>query len=59
MKFRNCLPKCSLSYFIADGLALGLISYPNHQSLQRARNRLTYVIAALLLYFVFERGRMG
>jgi AGZA family xanthine/uracil permease-like MFS transporter len=51
------------SYSIADGLALGLISYPLLKLLSgrgREVGWLTYVLAAvLLLYFVFVRSRMG
>jgi AGZA family xanthine/uracil permease-like MFS transporter len=51
-----------LSYSIADGLALGFISYPIIK-LFSGRGRelgwLTYVLAAVLLaYFVFVRSRM-
>jgi AGZA family xanthine/uracil permease-like MFS transporter len=52
-----------LSYSIADGLALGFISYPIIKVCTGHRREigwLTYVLAAvLLLYFVFVRGRMG
>jgi adenine/guanine/hypoxanthine permease len=52
-----------LSYSIADGLALGFISYPIIKVCTRHLREigwLTYVIAAvLLLYFVFVRDRMG
>lgn len=52
-----------LSYSIADGLALGFISYPIIK-LFSGRGRevgwLTYLLAgALLAYFVFVRSRMG
>jgi AGZA family xanthine/uracil permease-like MFS transporter len=52
-----------LSYSIADGLALGFISYPIIK-LGSGRGRevgwLTYVLAAVLVvYFVFVRSRMG
>jgi AGZA family xanthine/uracil permease-like MFS transporter len=52
-----------LSYSIADGLALGFISYPIIK-LFAGRGRevgwLTYVLAIVLVaYFVFVRGRMG
>jgi AGZA family xanthine/uracil permease-like MFS transporter len=52
-----------LSYSIADGLALGLISYPIIKLLSgkgRDLNWLTYLLAAALLaYFVLVRSRMG
>ncbi|MBI5382732.1 MAG: NCS2 family permease [Opitutae bacterium] len=52
-----------LTYSIADGLALGFISYPivKFFSGQGARvGWLTYILAALLVaYFVFIRSRMG
>jgi AGZA family xanthine/uracil permease-like MFS transporter len=52
-----------LSYSIADGLALGLISYPLIK-LFTGRGRevgcLTYALAAVLAaYFIFVRSRMG
>ncbi|PWU15062.1 MAG: guanine permease [Verrucomicrobia bacterium] len=51
-----------LSYSIADGLALGFISYPIIKFFSgkgREIGWLTYVLAAVLvLYFVFVRGRM-
>jgi AGZA family xanthine/uracil permease-like MFS transporter len=52
-----------LSYSIADGLALGFISYPIIK-LFAGRGRevgwLSYVLAVVLLaYFVFVRNRMG
>ena len=52
-----------LSYSIADGLALGFISYPVIKLLT-SRGRevgwLTYLLAlVLVLYFVFVRSRMG
>ena len=52
-----------LSYSIADGLALGFISYPIIK-LFTGRGReagwLSYVLAVVLvLYFVFVRGLMG
>jgi adenine/guanine/hypoxanthine permease len=52
-----------LSYSIADGLALGFISYPIIK-LFSGRGRelgwLSYVLAAVLVvYFVFVRSRMG
>lgn len=52
-----------LSYSIADGLALGLISYPIIKLFSgrgRGLSWLNYVLAvALLAYFVFVRGRLG
>ena len=52
-----------LSYSIADGLALGFISYPLIKVCSgrgREISWLTCVLAALLaLYFVFVRSRMG
>ncbi|MGA2864111.1 MAG: NCS2 family permease [Verrucomicrobiota bacterium] len=52
-----------LSYSIADGLALGLISYPMIKLLSgkgREVNWLTYLLAAALLaYFVLVRSRRG
>jgi len=52
-----------LSYSIADGLALGFISYAIVKAFSgRAReiSWLTYLLAAVLvLYFVFVRSRMG
>lgn len=52
-----------LTYSIADGLALGLISYPVVKLLAgRARevSWLMYVLAlAMALYFVFVRGSLG
>jgi len=52
-----------LSYSIADGLALGLISYPAVKLLAgrgREVGWLTYLLAVVLvLYFVFVRSRMG
>jgi AGZA family xanthine/uracil permease-like MFS transporter len=52
-----------LSYSIADGLALGFISYPIIKALSgrgREVGWLTYLLAiVLLLYFVFVRGHMG
>ena len=52
-----------LSYSIADGLALGIISYAVVKAFSgRAReiSWLIYLLAAvLLLYFVFVRSRMG
>ena len=52
-----------LSYSIADGMALGFISYPIIK-LFSGRGRevrwLTYLLAAVLIaYFIFVRGRMG
>jgi AGZA family xanthine/uracil permease-like MFS transporter len=52
-----------LTYSIADGLALGFISYPIIK-LFSGRGRdvgwLTYVLAlVLVLYFVFVRGKLG
>ena len=52
-----------LSYSIADGLALGFISYPIVKACSgrgREISGLTYLLAiVLLLYFVFVRGRMA
>src|SRR5438094_1530699 len=52
-----------LSYSIADGLALGIISYPIVKACSgrgREISWLTYLLAlVLLLYFVFVRGRMA
>jgi AGZA family xanthine/uracil permease-like MFS transporter len=52
-----------LSYSIADGLALGFISYPAIKLLSgrgREVGWLTYLLAAVLvLYFIFVRSRMG
>jgi AGZA family xanthine/uracil permease-like MFS transporter len=52
-----------LSYSIADGLALGFISYAIIKALSgrsREISWLTYVLAiVLVLYFVFVRSRMG
>jgi AGZA family xanthine/uracil permease-like MFS transporter len=52
-----------LSYSIADGLALGFISYPMIKLLSgrgRELGWLTYVLAAALLaYFLFVRSRMA
>jgi len=52
-----------LSYSIADGLALGFISYPVVKALAgrgREIGWLTYLLAAVLVaYFLFIRGRMG
>lgn len=52
-----------LSYSIADGLALGFISYPALKLLSgrgRETGWLSYALAtALLAYFVFVRSRMG
>ncbi|TAL06323.1 MAG: NCS2 family permease [Verrucomicrobia bacterium] len=52
-----------LSYSIADGLALGFISYPLIKFFSgrgREAGWLTYVLAVVLvLYFVFVRSRMG
>ena len=52
-----------LSYSIADGVALGFISYPLIK-LFSGRGRevgwLTYILAAtLLVYFIFVRSRLG
>jgi AGZA family xanthine/uracil permease-like MFS transporter len=51
-----------LSYSIADGLALGLISYPILKLFSgkgRELGWLTYVLAAVLLaYFLFVRSRL-
>jgi adenine/guanine/hypoxanthine permease len=52
-----------LSYSIADGLALGFISYPIIKALSRRGREvslLTYLLAMLLLfYFVCIRGQLG
>ena len=52
-----------LSYSIADGLALGFISYPVIKLFSgrgREAGWLTYGLAAVLaLYFIFVRSRMG
>src|SRR5207244_11810880 len=52
-----------LSYSIADGLALGFISYAIIEAFNgrgREISWLTYVLAVvLLLYFVFVRSRIG
>jgi adenine/guanine/hypoxanthine permease len=52
-----------LSYSIADGLALGFISYPIIKAFSRRGREiswLSYVLAIVLLrYFVFSRSRMG
>jgi AGZA family xanthine/uracil permease-like MFS transporter len=52
-----------LSYSIADGLALGFISYAIIKAFSgRAReiSRLTYILAIVLaFYFVFVRSRMS
>ena len=52
-----------LSYFIADGLALGFISYPIVKFFSGRRREvrwLTYVLAiALVAYFIFVRAKMG
>jgi len=52
-----------LSYSIADGLALGLISYAIIKAFSgrsREISWITYVLAiVLVLYFVFVRSRMG
>jgi AGZA family xanthine/uracil permease-like MFS transporter len=52
-----------LSFSISDGLALGFITYPIIKSLSgrgREIGWLPYVLgAALMLYFIFVRGRMG
>ena len=51
------------SYSIADGLALGFISYPLIKLFSgrgREANWLTYVLAAVLVfYFAFVRSKMG
>ena len=52
-----------LTFSIADGLALGLVSYPALK-LVSGRGRevkgLMYMLAALMIaYFVFVRARMG
>ena len=52
-----------LSYSIADGLALGFISYAIIKAFSgrsREINWLTYVLAIVLVfYFVFVRSRIG
>jgi AGZA family xanthine/uracil permease-like MFS transporter len=52
-----------LSYSIADGLALGFISYPIIKLLGgrgREVGWLTYLLAVVLVvYFIFVRGKMG
>jgi len=52
-----------LAYSIADGLALGFISYPIVKALTgrgREIGWLTYLLAAALVaYFIFIRGKMG
>ena len=52
-----------LSYSIADGLALGFISYPlikSFSGLGREVGWLTYVLAiVLVVYFSFVRSKMG
>ena len=52
-----------LSYSIADGLALGFISYPIIKLLSgrgREAGWLTYLLAVMLAgYFVFVRGQIG
>jgi AGZA family xanthine/uracil permease-like MFS transporter len=52
-----------LSYSIADGLALGFISFPVIKLLSgrgREVGWLTYLLAVVLvLYFIFVRSRMG
>jgi len=52
-----------LSYSIADGLALGFITYPIIKLLSgrgREIGWLTYLLAiVLVLYFIFVRSRMG
>lgn len=52
-----------LAYSIADGLALGFISYPVLKALSgRGRDigAVSYVVAVLLIvYFVFVRSRLG
>lgn len=52
-----------LSYSIADGLALGFISYAIIKAFSGRSHEiswLTYVLAiVLVLYFVFVRSRMG
>ena len=52
-----------LSYSIADGLALGFISYPIIKCCSgrgREVGWLTYLLAAVLIaYFVFVRGKLG
>ncbi|MGC3959308.1 MAG: NCS2 family permease [Verrucomicrobiota bacterium] len=52
-----------LTYSIADGLALGFISYPIIKFFSgrgREAGWLTYMLAAVLIaYFVFVRGKLG
>jgi AGZA family xanthine/uracil permease-like MFS transporter len=52
-----------LSYSIADGLALGFISYPIIKLFSgrgREAGWLTYLLAiVLVLYFIFVRSKMG
>jgi len=52
-----------LTYSIADGLALGFISYPIIKLLSgrgREVGWLAYLLAIVLVfYFVFVRGRLG
>ena len=52
-----------LSYSIADGMALGFISYPILKLFSGARREvgwLTYILALVLIaYFLLLRGRMN
>ncbi|EEF59489.1 xanthine/uracil/vitamin C permease [Pedosphaera parvula Ellin514] len=52
-----------LCYSIADGLALGFISYPIIKFFSgrgKEIGAVTYLLAAvLIMYFLFVRGRMG
>jgi len=52
-----------LTYSIADGLALGFISYPLIKLLSGRRREagwLSYLLAIVLaFYFVFVRGQLG
>jgi AGZA family xanthine/uracil permease-like MFS transporter len=52
-----------LSYSIADGLALGFISYPIIKFFSghgREAGWLAYLLAiVLVLYFIFVRSKMG
>jgi adenine/guanine/hypoxanthine permease len=67
--YTECIPAflvlvgIPLSYSIADGLALGFISYPIIKLLSgrgRETGWLTYVLAAVLIfYFVFVRSEIG
>jgi AGZA family xanthine/uracil permease-like MFS transporter len=52
-----------LAYSIADGLALGFISYPVLKALTgrgREIGKMSYAVAALLaVYFIFVRARLA